>query len=204
MARAAPVYTAAQIRHALEAPCDSCRSLSSALCCPWFSRRGWLLPAPRPRRRRRPCPPPTKPVTLSATIEAIDKSTRMITLKGPQGNLATVYADSSVKRFEGAEGRRHGQGDLLRVDRRERARARRPGATRVVSGRLPQPDASRCHRFGAGDGDGHRHLGGSSPIARSRSSARTARSSACASRTRSTWTWQSPAPRWTSPIRRRC
>jgi Cu/Ag efflux protein CusF len=42
----------------------------------------------------------SKPIRISATIEAIDKSARAITLKGPKGNLATVYADESMKRFD--------------------------------------------------------------------------------------------------------
>jgi hypothetical protein len=40
------------------------------------------------------------PVTITATIEAIDKSARLVTLKGPKGNLATVYVDPSMKRFD--------------------------------------------------------------------------------------------------------
>lgn len=36
----------------------------------------------------------------SATITAIDKSTRDITLKGPQGNLLTVTAGPDVKKFD--------------------------------------------------------------------------------------------------------
>jgi Cu/Ag efflux protein CusF len=41
----------------------------------------------------------TESVTVKATIEAIDKNTRMVTLKGPKGNSVAVYADESVKRF---------------------------------------------------------------------------------------------------------
>ena len=41
-----------------------------------------------------------KPISITATIEAIDRTARLITLKGPKGNLATVYADQSVKRFD--------------------------------------------------------------------------------------------------------
>ncbi len=43
---------------------------------------------------------PAKPVTLTATIEAIDRTARLITLKGPEGNLATVHADEKMKRFD--------------------------------------------------------------------------------------------------------
>jgi Cu/Ag efflux protein CusF len=42
----------------------------------------------------------TESVTLKATIEAIDKANRIITLKGPKGNLVNVKADESVKRFD--------------------------------------------------------------------------------------------------------
>ncbi|HET8781728.1 MAG TPA: hypothetical protein VFM63_04900 [Pyrinomonadaceae bacterium] len=39
-------------------------------------------------------------VTMRASIEAIDKTLRSVTLKGPRGNLVTVYADETVKRFD--------------------------------------------------------------------------------------------------------
>ena len=39
-------------------------------------------------------------VTMKASIEAIDKTLRSVTLKGPRGNLVTVYADDSFKRFD--------------------------------------------------------------------------------------------------------
>jgi hypothetical protein len=42
----------------------------------------------------------TEAVTVKATIEAIDKTNRIITLKGPQGDLFEVKADASVKRFD--------------------------------------------------------------------------------------------------------
>ena len=71
-----------------------CASLSLVLTA------GMAVARTAPAQTPAPMPATTKPVTLSATIEAIDKSTRMITLKGPQGNLASVYADSSVKRFD--------------------------------------------------------------------------------------------------------
>jgi hypothetical protein len=41
----------------------------------------------------------TESVTVKATIEAIDKATRMVTLKGPKGNSVALHADESVKRF---------------------------------------------------------------------------------------------------------
>lgn len=39
-------------------------------------------------------------VTMKASIEAIDKTMRSVTLKGPRGNLVTVYADENIKRFD--------------------------------------------------------------------------------------------------------
>ncbi len=42
----------------------------------------------------------TKSVTAQATIEAIDAPNRIITLKGPRGNLVEVYATDKVKRFD--------------------------------------------------------------------------------------------------------
>jgi hypothetical protein len=39
-------------------------------------------------------------IKIPATITAVDKSTRDITLKGPQGNLVTVTAGPEVKNFD--------------------------------------------------------------------------------------------------------
>ena len=39
------------------------------------------------------------PVSITATIEAIDQTNRIVTLKGPQGNLVDTYVDESYKRF---------------------------------------------------------------------------------------------------------
>jgi Cu/Ag efflux protein CusF len=41
----------------------------------------------------------TESITLKATIEAIDKAARIVTLKGPKGNSVSLYADEGVKRF---------------------------------------------------------------------------------------------------------
>lgn len=43
--------------------------------------------------------PVTESVTVTATIEAIDHTNRLVTLKGAKGNLTTVQADESIKRF---------------------------------------------------------------------------------------------------------
>jgi hypothetical protein len=39
------------------------------------------------------------PVSVTATIEAIDQTNRIVTLKGPGGNLVDTYVDDSYKRF---------------------------------------------------------------------------------------------------------
>jgi hypothetical protein len=44
--------------------------------------------------------PLSKPVKRTATIEAIDRSARLITLKGEDGTLAIVRADDKMKRFD--------------------------------------------------------------------------------------------------------
>jgi hypothetical protein len=39
------------------------------------------------------------PVSITATIEAIDQTNRIVTLKGPGGNLLDTYVDETFKRF---------------------------------------------------------------------------------------------------------
>jgi Cu/Ag efflux protein CusF len=39
-------------------------------------------------------------VTMKATVEAIDKTSREVTLKGPKGNLITLPVDDAVQRFD--------------------------------------------------------------------------------------------------------
>jgi Cu/Ag efflux protein CusF len=39
-------------------------------------------------------------VTAKATVEAIDTTNRIVTLKGPKGNLVMLKADPSIKRFD--------------------------------------------------------------------------------------------------------
>ncbi|HXQ71187.1 MAG TPA: hypothetical protein VN844_11900 [Pyrinomonadaceae bacterium] len=39
-------------------------------------------------------------VTMKASIEALDKTARTVTLKGPRGNLVTLQAGESFKRFD--------------------------------------------------------------------------------------------------------
>jgi Cu/Ag efflux protein CusF len=42
----------------------------------------------------------TESVTVKATIVAIDKENRIVTLKGPRGDLIDVKADEKIKRFD--------------------------------------------------------------------------------------------------------
>jgi Cu/Ag efflux protein CusF len=42
----------------------------------------------------------SKPVTMTATIEAIDHDTRMITFKNKEGETTIIYAGPEVRRFE--------------------------------------------------------------------------------------------------------
>ncbi len=60
----------------------------------------WFSAAAQTAKPPVPPDPNAQKVTVSATIEAIDKASRLITLKGPKGNVATVYADDSIKRFD--------------------------------------------------------------------------------------------------------
>ena len=41
----------------------------------------------------------TESVEVTATIEAIDHTSRSVTLKGPEGNMTTIFAPAEVKRF---------------------------------------------------------------------------------------------------------
>ena len=156
-----------------------------------------------PAQTPAPMPATTKPVTLSATIEAIDKGSRMITLKGPQGNLATVYADSSVKRFDELK-----VGDTVKATYYESiaVNVRQPGA--------PAPPSS----------DGGVSLNPSRPgatgsvqetvtvtvisVDRPNRAVTLKRQdgSIISMRVENQQypTWQSPARPWTSPTRRRC
>lgn len=42
---------------------------------------------------------PGEPITVSATVQAIDHATRMMTLKAADGTLTTITAPAEVKRF---------------------------------------------------------------------------------------------------------
>lgn len=49
-------------------------------------------------------------VTATATVEAVDQTKRLVTLKGPEGNLVTVHADDRVKNLPQVK-----KGDLVTV-----------------------------------------------------------------------------------------
>ena len=98
-------------------------AIAAMVSLSWFSAAAQTAKPPVP-----PDPNASK-VTVKATIEAIDKASRLITLKGETGTLAVVYADAEHQALRRAEGRRHGFGDLLRIDCSERAQARRAGAS---------------------------------------------------------------------------
>jgi hypothetical protein len=50
-------------------------------------------------------------ITVTATIEAIDKTNREVILKGPKGNLTTLVVDDAVTRFDSLK-----VGDKVRAD----------------------------------------------------------------------------------------
>jgi hypothetical protein len=43
---------------------------------------------------------PGEEITLTATVEAIERASRSLTLKGPEGRLLTITVPSDVKRFD--------------------------------------------------------------------------------------------------------
>jgi hypothetical protein len=69
-------------------------AIAAMVSLSWFSAAAQTAKPPVP-----PDPNASK-VTVKATIEAIDKASRLVTLKGETGNLAVVYADQSIKRFD--------------------------------------------------------------------------------------------------------
>jgi hypothetical protein len=73
----------------------------------------------------------TKPVNITATIEAIDQTNRIVTLKGPAGNLVETYVDESHKRFNELK-----VGDQVKASYYESLalRVRAPGEAAPTSG----------------------------------------------------------------------
>src|SRR4026208_2344444 len=57
------------------------------------------VPTPEARLAQATQTMKSTPVSITATIEAIDKTNRIVTLKGPKGNLVDTYVDESYKRF---------------------------------------------------------------------------------------------------------
>ena len=66
--------------------------MSAILIVTVITSAGLVTAAPQSARE-------TESVTVNATITAIDKTNRVVTLRGPQGNSVMVYADEGVKRF---------------------------------------------------------------------------------------------------------
>jgi Cu/Ag efflux protein CusF len=64
----------------------------AGLALVWFASAP-MVQAPKPLTD-------SQSVTVTATIEAIDKTSRTVTLKGPKGNLAVVHAGPEVARFD--------------------------------------------------------------------------------------------------------
>ncbi len=84
-------------------------------------------------------------VSVSASVEAIDKASRKVTLKGPKGNLNTVTAGPDVRNFDQIK-----VGDIVTVryvealtltlkkDGKElRSMTETPGAARAAAGERP-------------------------------------------------------------------
>jgi hypothetical protein len=71
------------------------------------------------------------PVTLTATIEAIDQTNRIVTLKGAKGNLVDAYVDESNKRFNALK-----VGDQVKAQYHESLalNIRKPGASAPTAG----------------------------------------------------------------------
>ncbi|HET9942268.1 MAG TPA: hypothetical protein VFR05_02940 [Terriglobia bacterium] len=65
-------------------------------------------------------------ITFKATIVAIDKENRMVTLRGPRGNDVAVYADQRVQRFNELK-----VGDIVTASYTQAlaVRVRKPGTT---------------------------------------------------------------------------
>ena len=81
----------------------------------------------------------TEEVSAAFTIEAIDHSSRIVTLRNKAGLLEEVYCGPEVQRFDAAQGRRRGHLPLLRDgrDRAEPARRRGGGAPSTTVTRTP-------------------------------------------------------------------
>jgi Cu/Ag efflux protein CusF len=87
-------------------------------------------------------------VEVTSTIEAIDKSGRLITLKGPDGNMDTVYAGPEVQRFDELKVGdkvtfRYYDSLVFQIRKPGEATTPRPeGETAVVRSKGPKPGAT--------------------------------------------------------------
>lgn len=74
----------------------------------------------------------TEAVTIKATIVAIDKDNRIVTIRGPRGHLVDLKADENIKRFDELK-----VGDVISATYSESVavRLRKPGE--------PEPDKER-------------------------------------------------------------
>ena len=100
--------------------------------------------------------------TETAIVEAIEASTRTLTLKKPDGTFVTICRRAGHQAVRGAQGRRQGQRSVLRDHSRPAEATRRGGGGQQVKG----DDSFRTgpawwHQSQAADGHchdhGHRH-----------------------------------------------
>jgi len=70
-------------------------AVAAVITCPVMAQTGGVVAGTAPGKAG-----VTQTVKITATITAIDKATRDITLKGPQGNEVTVTAGPAVKNFD--------------------------------------------------------------------------------------------------------
>lgn len=57
----------------------------------------WLTACATPTDQKKPAVERSRVVKVTATVEALDLATRMVTLRGPEGNTITFRADETVK-----------------------------------------------------------------------------------------------------------
>jgi Cu/Ag efflux protein CusF len=57
----------------------------------------WLTACATSTEQKKPAVERSSVVTITATVEALDLASRMVTLKGPKGNTVTFKADDRVK-----------------------------------------------------------------------------------------------------------
>jgi subtilisin family serine protease len=86
-----------------------------------------------------------KPTTITASVEAIDRAGRIVTLKGPKGNLVDIYVDESRKAFDQLK-----VGDKIKATYNESVlvQVRKPGDPAPKSGDV----AAVAQKAGGGGG----------------------------------------------------